>query len=858
MSSESEDVGSAPEFSHRWAHPGYDVPFMVARGIFVVLLAVWTCWGRVPTPAEHLGFVPGEDFKLASFDQIAGYFQKLDAASDRLKLVRFGESSRGKPLYVAFISSAENLRNLDHYREINRRLALGEPKPEEAALLVKEGKAVVWIDSGLHANEVAPAQHAPVLAYRMVTGEDEEIRRIRENVILMQVPVINPDGLDMVVEWYRGNVGTPYELAPLPRLYQKYAGHDNNRDWFMLNLKETREIMRLLFQEWFPHVVYNQHQQPAFPARIFVPPYAEPLNPNVPSPVMEGINGIGAAMKERFAREEKPGAISYTGFDAWWNGGLRTAPAFHNMHGILTETAAGYFATPRTDREEDLPKRFRNGMPTLVPSVFYQRPWRGGRWGVREAIDYMLTADFAILNLAAVRREHFLRKAYHLARASIAAGEQGGPYAYIVPGEQWDHSSAVEMLWRLHWAGIRVHRATSDFEAGGKSYHAGDYVLLSGQPFRPYLMDLLEPQRYPEILGSNGRTKRPYDVTGWTLRMSMGVAVDRVEEPFAAALEEVEALAPPEESLDHRENASFRTTARLLARGKHVRWGHMGKILVKDEAPAGEFAAALYELRRPRVGLYKPWRANIDTGWTEWVFDTFEAPYTVLRNRDIQAGNLRRNYDVVLLANQSPLSILNGYRAGEAARKTTDELKKKAQQRPEFSGGIGITGLAELERFVRDGGTLITFDDATRLPMEYFPLGVRDVSGESRNGKRYSCPGSLIYLTVDNTDPIGFGMPPETVAFSRGGKAFDITLLPANNKGDREIRTLARYADQDLLASGWISGEKAVLGKPILVEARLGKGSVLLFGFRPQFRGQTFATFKLLLNAIYLASAKQL
>ncbi len=251
---------------------------------------------------------------------------------------------------------------------------MGEASPDEARRLAGEGKAVVWIDSGLHASEVAPSQHAPDLAWRMVAGEDEETARIRDHVILLQIPCLNPDGLDWIVEWYRKNLGTPHELAPLPRLYQKYAGHDNNRDWFMMNLEETRHVSRLLFQEWFPQIVYNQHQSPAFPARIFIPPYAEPLNPNIPAPVMQGINVIGSAMAERFARENKPGVLSYFGFDGWWNGGLRSVPAFHNMHGILTETAAAGYASVRDYKPNELPERFANGVSTREPSIFYQRP----------------------------------------------------------------------------------------------------------------------------------------------------------------------------------------------------------------------------------------------------------------------------------------------------------------------------------------------------------------------------------------------------------------------------------------------------------------------------------------------------
>ncbi len=832
---------------------------MVCRIVVGILIAV-SCWGAVPAPAEHFGFPLGEDYKLADFSQIAAYYHKLDAASDRLKLVEFGASANGRPMYLAIISSAANLQRLDHYRDISRRMALGLPDAGEARRLARDGKAVVWIDSGLHASEVAPAQHAPELAYRLITGESDEIRRIRENVILLQAPVMNPDGLDWIVKWYRKNLGTPYELAPLPKLYMKYSGHDNNRDWFMLNLRETRAVSRILYQEWFPQIVYNQHQMPAFPARIFVPPYADPLNPNLPSPVMEGIHLIGAAMMERFAEEDKPGVLSYLGFDAWWNGGMRTTPPFHNMHGILTETAGASLATPRVDEKKDLPKHFPNGLPTLEPTVFYQRPWTGGRWGVREAINYMLTADFALLDLAASRPEKYLLKAYRLARASMEAGRRGDPFGYIVPPTQWDRSSAIEMLKRLAWCGVQVKRARSAFEADGAWYPAGSYVLPAAQPFRPYLIDLMEPQRYPKLTGGNGKqVKRPYDVVGWTLPMSMGVSVNRVNAAFEADLEPVKDFLVTNSSRDHRENASFLTMAKLLSAGKKLRWGPGGEVLVKGEAPAAKFKAARWQLRRPRVALYEPWVANSDTGWTQWLFDTYEVPCTLLHNADFRKGGLRRRFDAIVFASQAPSSILNGYPAGQPTRKRTPELDAKSLQRPEYTGGIGIAGLNQLQRFVQQGGTLIVLDRACELPVEYFPLGVRDVARSGKRGaEKFYCPGSLLNISVDTKTPLAFGMPDRAIVMVRGGKAFEITLLPSTNQGDHEIRAVADYAASDLLASGWVSGEKAVAGKHILLEARFGKGKVILFGFRPQFRGQTTGAFKLLLNAVYLASAKQL
>ena len=857
----------------------------VRAASFLFLIAI--SQAAVPTPKEYLGFQPGDDYKLADSAQVFGYFQALARASDRIRLVEYGRSSLGKPMYVAFISSPENLSRLDRYREISRRLALGQAADSsEARSLAAEGKALVWIDSGLHASEVAPVQHAPELAYRMLTAEDDEIRTIRESVILMQVPVINPDGLDWIAHWYRENVGTAYEAAPLPWLYQKYAGHDNNRDWFMLNLEETRHTAKLLFQEWFPQIVYNQHQAPPFPARIFIPPYAEPLNPHIPAAVMEGINLIGMAMKERFAREGKPGILSYWGFDAWWDGGLRSVPAFHNMHGILTETALNSYATPRTYDAKDFPARFGNGMPAREPSVFYERPWTGGKWGTREAIEYMLTADLAILRHAAERRADYLMKSYQMARASIQAGESGKPYAYILAPDQWDSPTALEMLERLAFAGVEVRRAAAPFQAGGKKYPAGTYVLPAAQPFRPYLMDLLEAQKYPELKsGASGPTKRPYDIAGWTLSMQMGAAVDRVDDKFDAALEPVKDFRPegsvsgrgPLVLLDHRENDSFLATAFLLERSERVEWTADGTIVVdsayvngpaRTENFARQFgltvrlaekaeAKLLFEMRRPRAGLYQSWAANSDEGWTEWLLDRYRVPYTVLHNEDLRKPDLRARFDTIILAAQTPDGILHGVRHGDLTQPGDEgeQVPATVVQRPEYAGGIEIAGLGGLQQFVEAGGTLVALDTATELPVHYFPLSLRNVI---RPGSEFYCPGSLIRLTVDTAQPLAFGLPKELIAFSTGGEAFDISLAPEYNKGDRAIRTVAWFAKTNLLASGWVSGGHIVEGKSALVEARYGKGRVVLFAFRPQFRGQPYGTFKFLLNAVYLGSAQPL
>jgi hypothetical protein len=825
---------------------------MKPRLVFAALLFGLVASAAPPAPKEFFGFSPGDDYKLASTSEILGYFQKLEASSDRIRLLEFGKSSEGRPMIVAFISSPENLKQLERWKQMNRSLALGLATPDEARQYSQQGKSIIWIDSGLHATEVAPAQHAPHLAYQMVNGETEEIRRIRENVILMQVPVINPDGLEMVVQWYRKNVGTPFEIAPLPELYQKYAGHDNNRDYFMYNLAETRAVGRMLFSEWFPQVVYNQHQQGPLGARFSIPPYAEPLNPNIAPAVMQGISLIGMAMHERLAAEGKGGVQSYLGYDAWWNGGLRSAPAFHNMHGILTEAALFAYATPRDFKPSELPDRLATGVPAKEPSMFQPIPWPGGKWGVRESIDYMLTADFALLNLASERREQFLRKSWEMARAQIEAGQKGKPFAYVIAPEQHDESSARELLRRLMLGGIEVQRAQQPFTAAGKSYPAGAYVLPAGQPFRGYLLDLMEPQKYPEIrTGQTGPTKRPYDLAGWTLTFQMGVAVDRIDDPFAAKLQPVSELPLAVPGLDARQNSAYLAAAALLAQGASVRRAADGRFL-RESDPG--YAEAKWQLQRPRVGLYEPWTPNADAGWTEWLLDTYQIPFAKLRNQAVRQGGLRASYDVILLPQQSTASLLHGFRAGESASGRAD-FTSAGQQRPEYSGGIGLEGAAALEEFVRAGGVLIAFDSASEMPLQLYPIGVR---GLLREGGDYFCPGSILRITLDNTNPIAWGMPKEGFAVSTGGQAFEISLLPENNRGDRETKAVAWYAKDKLLASGWVSGEKAVLGRPALVDARLGQGRVVLFGFRPQFRGQSYGTFKLVLNAIYLGGLNRL
>jgi hypothetical protein len=843
----------------------------------------------VPKPEEVLGFRPGSDYKLADYASIVRYFKALDAASDRVTVQEIGPTAEGRTMIVAFITSEANQRKLDRFREISRRLALARDLDDaQARALAAEGRAIVWIDSGLHATEVAHAQHAPELAWRVSTEESEEMRRIRDETILVQVPVMNPDGLDKVVAWYTKNLGTPYEVSPMVELYQKYVGHDNNRDWYMFNMPESRNVARLLYQEWLPQIVYNHHQSAPFPARIFVPPFADPMNPNIPPQIMRGIQVVGDAITSRLEREGKVGAISRVGFDTWWNGGMRTAPYFHNMVGILTETALWRYATPHEYDPKKLPRRFREGTPTDVPTTFYPSPWKGGWWRLRDAVDYMLTASIATLDVGSKKRFDWLYGMYLMGRQAIEAGGKGDPYAFVIPPGQWDPGAAARLVEVLKTGGLEVQRASAEFTAGGRAFPSGSIVVPMAQPFRAYAKDLLEPQRYPDLRQyPNGPPLRPYDITGWTLPAQMGVEGVMVAKPFQAALQAVGASAVEAGGVSGagstfvvapRANAAYLLANRVLKAGGEVARAKAafqaggasfepGSFVLKGgldraavEALARErglrVAAVeaapsvdLLRLRPPRVGVYKPWVPTIDEGWTRWVLEQFEFPYRTITDADVRRGGLKDAFDVIVIPDVE--------RAGSST-KTLLEGNPPGSVPPEYTGGVGLEGALALKDFVRTGGTLVTLDSASDFAIDLFGLGVRNAL-RGLSTQDYYAPGGLLRITADPSQPLAWGLPANVVAFIENGPAFEEErdqgpegdASPEGAPNARPApRIAARFVDKDVLYSGWLLGESRIANKAALVEAPLDKGRVVLVGFRPQFRGQSYATFKVLFNAV--------
>lgn len=845
-----------------------------------VALATWagattSAQRVVPTPEAVIGIPVCADNQLASFEQALGYLQQLSAASPRVRLIELGKTAEGRPHVLAIISSEANLKNLDRYRTISARLARAQDASAEVArALAAEGRAVVWADFGMYSSAIGPAQVAPELAWRLATDDSSRIRQIRDNVIFLMMPNLNPDGTAKVVGWYREHGAKGFEPTQPPELISL----ENNRDWYMFNLPETRNAGRVLYEEWFPQIVQNHSQAGQFPARIFIPPFADPTNPNIPPLVMRGINIVGSAMARRFEQEGKQGVLSRVRYDTWWNGGVRSAPYFHNMVGILTETQhPSPFAV--TYDASQFPEAFVDGTPTRTPSVNYPNPFTGGEWTLRKSCDYMTSATLAILDVAAERREEWLFDIYRMGRDAIAAG---AGEEYLVPVEQWDAGAAVQMVNALRHGGIEVERATAPFTAGGQTYAAGTYRVRGQQAFLPYIRDVLNPQEYTH------RTA-PYDIAGWTLPLQMGVRVDKLTgATITGSFEKVTtALVPPRilpraagaYAIDGRANEAFRVVNQAISARHEVYRMVDGLTVAGDTWPSGTFVVparegthawaseaakagvpiaalstaptgAVLHVRSPRVGLYRAWttRGNPDEGWTRWLLERYGFSVTSVRDADLQAGDLKAKYDVLVLPSATLPAMLHGNAPGTVP--------------PPYAGGMGVVGAAALYQFVIAGGTLVALDQAAALPVSLFGLPIRNVLDGVR-ATDFLIPGSLLRLEVDPAHPLGFGMPAAAAAFFARSPAFavgrdrtdfedDIARDPPVPAG---VQIVARYPSKPALLSGWMLGERRLAGQSAIVEAPLGAGRVILLGFRTQHRGQSNATFKLLFNSLYRATS---
>ncbi|MBV8859824.1 MAG: peptidase M14 [Acidobacteria bacterium] len=796
--------------------------------------------GRVPTPRDLLGFDPGDDRKVADWKQITDYFGRLGARGGRVRVQTVGTSTLGRPLIAAFISSPETIRELDRYREIQRRLA--DPRliqsDTERDRLVREGKTVVVVSCSIHSTEIVASQMSLQFAYELASAQDAETREILDNTILVLIPSPNPDGIDIVADWYRHSLGKPWEGSEPPELYHAYAGHDDNRDWFMLNLRETRAVTRLLWKEWFPQIVYDVHQQGSTGSRFFVPPFFDPPNPHIAPLLLREVGLIGHKIAADAEAAGYKGVVTNAMYDTWWHGGFRTAPYFHNSVGILTEAASARLLTPVKVTPEQLRRSATRGMPTALPespTTNFPDPWPGGEWRARDILNLELTSARSVLSMAAKYRERYLRNFYELGRRALdwPPADRDDVLAYVIPAGQGKDENVAKLVTLLVEQGVEVYRMDAELHLSLSGAHGtvyndmknapaewplGSYLVYLRQPYRTDVQTLFERQDYPDRL-AGGAPERPYDVAGWTLPMQMGVEaypVQNIREPEGQRRLTLV-----------REEAEVRRDLGLPAAPSVRIGGASGRADVRVTMPDSPIRNPV---RRPvRLALYKSWTASMDEGWTRWLFDTFNVPYTSLRDADVRAGDLRAKYDVIVLPSMRLREIVEG-RAKETAP-------------AELTGGITEGGVSNLRRFVEEGGTLVCWDDSTELPIKRFDLPVRNALEGLRPADFY-CPGSVLRVEVETSNPLARGYRPEADVYFVNSAAFEVTD-PAR------ARVVARYAGKDeVLRSGWLLGADKLAGRAALVEATLGRGRVILFGFRPQHRGQTWGTFNFIFNSI--------
>lgn len=829
----------------------------------------------VPTPEGHLGFRPGADYRLADWKTVVAYYRAVDAGSERVVVREIGASTEGRPYLVAFVSSAETIRSLDDYRGYQRRIA--DPRllsdPEEARKVLDASKPVVLITCTIHSTETASTLMSLELLHGLATRDDPATREILDRTILMLVPSANPDGVDKVAAWYERSKGHPWEGSGMPELYHKYAGHDTNRDWFMLNLKETQLLTRLLYKEWFPTLSYDVHQMGGRGARLFVPPFYDPINPNLDPRLSQGIFLIGSHMAADLANAGKTGVLTNAMYDNWWNGGMRTTPQRHNIVGVLTEAASVKLATPVFLDRTQLQGASR-GFPDHKPAVNFVDPWPGGWWRLRDIVDYELICARSLLTLAARYGPMFQSNYLQMGRDAIARGKSEPPFAWVVPADQRDPGTATEMVRILHDSGIEVHRARSPFAAGGVTYPAGTYILPAAQPYRAHLKDMMERQVYPNRLTATGAAEAPYDVAGWTLPLQMGVHSVTLLEPFAVDSERLETIEPMRgvvagtENPDHyvlanTANDDFTVASALLAGGVEVQ--RLSRPLVLDGARLdgalrfqadaksrklldeilptvssravgvknGQANLPSQPLRAPRVALYQPWVPSMDEGWTRLVLERFRIPYTTVHNNEVRSGELRGRFDTIVFPSIGAATLRSGY--------------DPAETEPAFVGGLGQDGAAALRRFVEEGGTIVFLDESTEYAIEALDLPFKNVLKGLKTSEFYG-PGSILRLQVRTSDPVAVGGPSEISAYFTRSSAFEI--IPSHPSHAHATIPIA-YARSDVLESGWLLGAEKIQGKGAVAILRPpGQGQVILFGFPPQHRGQPHGTFRLLFNAI--------
>jgi hypothetical protein len=878
---------------------------------------------NVPSPKSHFGFNIGDNYQLANYTQTEAYLQKLAAASNKMKLQSIGTTEEGRTQYMVIVSDPSNLAKLAKYKSISQQMARAEGLSDaEAQQLANEGKAVVWIDGGLHANEVLGIHQWIETLYQILSRNDDETKRILKSTIILFVHA-NPDGQELQSNWYMRQTDTlKRNTANLPRLYQKYIGHDNNRDFYMTNMSESRNMSLQQYVEWMPQILYNHHQTGPAGTVVAGPPYRDPFNYVYDPLLITGIDQLGAVMSTRLNAENKPGYTMKSGsvYSTWWNGGLRTTAYYHNIVGLLTEM----IGNPTPMKIPFVPSR-------LIPNSGTPFPIAPQKWYFRNSIDYSVSLNYAVLNYASRHKDELLMNIYTMGKNSINAGSKDywtlspnkvemvnelmkadqkdqradtialqyyekvyknpklrDARGYIIPISQT--TTATNFVNILIKSGIRVEKATTNFKVGDKEYEAGSYVVKTNQAFRPHVIDMFEPQDHPnDFQYPGGPPVRPYDAAGWTPAYTMGLEFDRILEPFDGPFE---TIAYGEEqkhkgsftklagavgyTFSTKENACFILINDLLKEGIEVeKNSEYFYVAASDKAtPILENAAAKYGvkitgvqqklnmgavgLKPSRIALWDVYGGSMPSGWTRWIFEQYHFPFTVLFAKEIDAGNLKSKYDVILFVGgaipafraEAGSNAMGGYEGREPNEKEIPEM-----YHAQLGRITAAKSIPALKEFTEAGGTIITIGSSANLAY-HFKLPVRNALVEMVNGKeralpgeKFYIPGSVMQVAVNNDHKANWGMKPTADVYFSASPVFN--LLP-NATATGEVTPLAWFASDKTLRSGWAFGQSYLQQAVAAFEAKVGKGKLMVYGPEITFRGQTHSTYKMLFNQLYL------
>lgn len=845
------------------------------------------------SPEEYYGFVPGSDSKLFDYAALIDYLETLDEASPRIKLERIGTSPMGAPIYIAFISSAENIEKLDQYKKINKALALDPELNEETReKMIDEGKVFVLGTLSMHSTEVGPAQSAPLIAYDLATTNDEKKLEWLDNVVYMMVPNHNPDGMDMIVNNFNKHKGTKYEGASLPAVYHKYVGHDNNRDFVILSQEDTKAIAAIYNQTWFPQVMVEKHQMGSAGVRYFVPPNHDPIAENVPAGIFTWAGLFGQNMVNDMTSEDLAGVAQHYLFDDYWPGSTETC-IWKNVIGFLTEAASVRTASPIFIEPNEL-RVGGKGLSEYKKSINMLLPWEGGWWRLGDIVEYEIVSTMSILKTASLHREAILEFRNDICRDMVELGRSKAPYYYIMPRKQHDQGELVKLVSLLQEHGIELSTLDEDIVVEGRAYATGDIVVPLAQPFRPFIKEVMEKQEFPERhYTPGGELIKPYDITSWSLPLHRHVESYEVNTRVAeleAKITEIEGTLDLSENIadDARfivlpveANESFKVVFAALSKGIEVE--RMSVELENDGVVAGEGSfllslegkngnvvrelvnemqipvlsmskevrAARTQIEMPRIALVETYFHDMDAGWTRFVFDTYNIPFTVVHPDELGEAGLAKNYDVIIFPDTDKNILMEGkYKSGSSYY--------MGNYHPDYVKGMGKKGMEELMTFIDKGGVIISWGRSADLftgilkikngsETEEFQLPFRDVSSSLKSNGLYVA-GSLLKIEVLQDHPLTFGMPAETGVFSRGRPVFR-TSVPGF---DMDRRVIAKHPEKEILMSGYIGKEEELSQKSVMIWLEKGEGQLVLFGFNPQFRASTQSTFKLLFNSILL------